>query len=40
VSFYLTRFTSSNLLLGQTVVSFLWHFPWGYPRLPLTTALL
>ena len=20
-------------------MSFLWHFPWGYPRLPLATAL-
>ena len=24
----------------QGAVSFLWHFPYGYPRLPLATVLL
>ena len=32
---YTTRFTFSP----KGVVSFLWHFPYGFPRLPLATAL-
>lgn len=37
VSSYLTRFTFS--LPEGKVVSFLWHFPYGFPRLPLATVL-
>ena len=36
VSSYLTRFT----LTRKRAVSFLWHFPWGFPRSPLATVFV
>jgi hypothetical protein len=38
VGSYPTRFILTDSF-REPAVSFLWHFPWGHPRLPLATAI-
>jgi len=40
VGSYPTHFTLTPPIEMVEAVLFLWHFPYGYPRLPLTTAII